>query len=220
MAAPGRRARKFLAGSGLLVVTATAVVVGTAIPAAAHDALLSTDPEAGADLDAPPDSMTLTYSSDVAEEFAAAVVTAPGADPVPLPPASIAVSGAELRLDLTALAAGAAGGEWSIVVRIVSVDGHPVEERIAFDAGPGVADAPTAGPPADLPGSATSSAPGADSAESSAPEVSPMAAESRVDDAAAVDGERAAWVTPVAIAVAAAVAVALAAALALVVRRR
>jgi copper resistance protein C len=211
----GRKAWKLLIATGALAAAA-AVGTGLAIPAAADDSLLSTDPATGAVLDAPPDAMTLTYSSDVAAEFAQAVVTAPGAEAVPLPPASITASGPDLTLDLTDLAAGAPAGEWSIVVRIVSVDGHPVEEQVGFESGPGATQAPTAAPgPGGTPEAPPASAAGADPTATSTPEVSSPTAQSRAND-----DEGSTWTTPVVIALAAVLAAALTTGIVLVVRRR
>ena len=106
-----------------------------ASPAAAHDRLLSSDPADGAVLEAPPEQVTLTYSNEVARDFVEAAVAVPGGALVPLPADARGGSGSDVVLDVATAGAGAPAGEWTVVVRIVSADGHPVESTIAFEAG-------------------------------------------------------------------------------------
>jgi hypothetical protein len=183
----GRDLRHRLVVFALLAVSAGILLAGVAppLPAAAHDRLLSSDPAAGATLAAPPDVVTLTYSADVADEFSQAVVTPPGGDPVPLPAEALTVSGSDLSLDLAGVTPGAGPGTWAVVVRIVSVDGHPVEEEIRFEAGPAPAEASvTGGAPTPSLASAPSaaSAPASPPAATPTPEVSPASPDPRTGD--------------------------------------
>lgn len=201
-----------------MAAIASGVAFGAA-PAAAHDSLLASDPADGATLDGPPDAVTLTYSADVAEEFVRAAVTVPGGEPEALPPEAFGVSGPELVVDLSEVAAQAPAGAWAVVVRIVSVDGHPVEEEIRFDAAagdapasPGVATSPAAGPDATAAGSPAPTA-AASTDEPSRPNVSAAAPEQRVDEGASP-------VTPWVIAAAVVAALAVAGRVILLRRRR
>ncbi|MGF1645747.1 MAG: copper resistance protein CopC [Kineosporiaceae bacterium] len=219
MASSGHASCRRLAAVGLL---AGAVMAGTSaapLPAAAHDRLLSSEPAAGADLTAPPEVMTLTYSADVAEGYVQAAATPPGGEAVPLQPEAFTASGPVLTVDLSGVTTDAAAGTWAVVIRIVSTDGHPVEDEIRFAAGPAApAAAPTEengqapAPTSDAPTSDT-----ADDRESSAagsiPEVSSGPAELQVGGGTAAGG-------PWALVVAAAAVAALAAGIVLAVRRR
>jgi hypothetical protein len=153
---------------------------GAAPPAAADVDLVSSDPAAGAVLDAPPERMTLTYSADIPPEFAQAVVTPPGGEAVPLPADALTVAGPELVMDLADIGTGAAAGTWTVVARIVAVDGHPLEEEIRFEAGAlveasgGTTAVPTPAPSAA--GTASATPPG----DASAPDTSPGPADARV----------------------------------------
>lgn len=131
---PARRVAALVAGGALLAGALLA-----ASPAVAHDRLLSSDPADGADLAAPPQQVTLTYSNEVVPDFVEAAVAAPGGSLVPLPADDLDVSGSDVVLDVATTAAGAQAGEWTVVVRIVSTDGHPVESTFAFEAGAGPA---------------------------------------------------------------------------------
>ncbi|MGF1662384.1 MAG: copper resistance CopC family protein [Kineosporiaceae bacterium] len=216
MAALGRGLRDRLVTVALLAGVVAAAAGVAPPPAAAHDRLLSSDPAAGADLAAPPAAMTLTYSADVAGEFTQAVVTPPGGDPVPLTPEALTAAGPVLTVDLAELAPGAAAGTWTVVVRIVSTDGHPVEESVAFEAGSGPAATAATGGESGPPGVAPTAP---STTGTPVPEASPAAAEPQVDgvDAEAGPGRRGTVVLAV---LAAAVVAALAAGAVLAVRRR
>jgi methionine-rich copper-binding protein CopC len=210
----GRQLPNRLVAAALLAVSAGVVLAGVAppLPAAAHDRLLSSDPAAGATLAVPPDVVTLTYSADVADEFAQAAVTPPGGDPVPLPAEALTASGPDLSLDLAGVTPGARQGTWAVVVRIVSVDGHPVEEEIRFEAGPAPAAASvTGGSRASTPSAA--SGPASSPAVTPAPEVSPASPDARTGDWQAAGG-------PLALVAGAVAAAGLVAGLVLAVRRR
>lgn len=139
-------------------------------PAAAHDTLLASEPESGGRLEAPPETVILTYSSDVEVGLVQAAVAVPGSDLAPLPPASLSAAGPVLSVDVRDPAVGAPAGTWLVVVRVVSSDGHPVESSIDFEAGPG-------------PTGWTAAAPGSFAARSGAP--GPAASEAADPDASA-----------------------------------
>ncbi|MFS0885378.1 copper resistance CopC family protein [Aeromicrobium sp. 179-A 4D2 NHS] len=104
----------------LLVVI---VVLGSAWPAAAHTALVSTDPADGARLDTAPDRIVLTFNEPVR----------------PLSDASLQVDGtaqeADVRIDgprLVLTPSEAFAGSYEINYRVISADGHPVSGSTAF----------------------------------------------------------------------------------------
>ena len=108
-----------------LAALAAVLVLGFAAPASAHTALVSSDPAAGTTLSDPPESVTLTFSEPVGDP-AYVVVTAP--DGTPLSSGKAEVSGSEVSQDL---AAGGAG-DYTVAYRVVSDDGHPVEDEFGF----------------------------------------------------------------------------------------
>lgn len=122
--APLRRgARAILAGLAL----AAAVVLGTALPAAAHDELASSSPEAGAALTAAPNEVVLTFSGEVLADGAVAVVRDPsGTDRAGGAPEVLAGT------VTIPLQAGLANGAYEVQWRVVSADGHPISGTIPF----------------------------------------------------------------------------------------
>ncbi len=143
-----------LACASLVFVAGLAVVSAPA--ASAHDDLIGVDPVAGAVLDVPPPDATFTFSAPVAAQFTAAAVTPPSGDEILLSPRELVVSDADVRVPVADLAPTAAAGTWAIVVRVVSVDGHPVESTLTFTAG--AAPMPSATPAARSAAAPTSSA--------------------------------------------------------------
>ena len=101
--------------------------VGTVSAANAHDRLVSTTPENGAELKIAPEAITLTFSAqlqEIADSTAAALLrdgkqvdidTELDGDTVTITPDE----------DL-------ANGDYTVDVRVVSSDGHPVEDTIEF----------------------------------------------------------------------------------------
>ena len=121
-----RRSPSAVLASVLLAVAA--VFVLPAAPAFAHDELVSTDPPADAVLDALPGQITFTYSADILTEEGTAVVQVTDADGTSLTEGTPVVSGT----DVTQTLAGAASGPVTVVWRVVSSDGHPIDGTFSF----------------------------------------------------------------------------------------
>lgn len=116
------RIRTLLAGAAL----ATAVVLGTALPAAAHDDLVGSTPTAGETLATPPTSVTLSFSADVLTIGAlVSVVDASGTDWAGEP-------AIEMTDVITPLKDGMPAGAYEIRWRVVSSDGHPISGLVPF----------------------------------------------------------------------------------------
>lgn len=129
---PARRAR--LAPAALIVALLTALLAATgastvlmATPAAAHDAIISSDPAADAELTTAPTQITLTFNNDLSTLGGQVVVTdstgatvASGAPTVAGPTATLP------------LADPLANGAYSVAWRAVSSDSHPIEGTFAF----------------------------------------------------------------------------------------
>ncbi|MBB2903178.1 hypothetical protein FHR75_004020 [Kineococcus radiotolerans] len=117
--------------------------VATAASSAAHDQLRSTNPADGAVLEQVPTQLEMTYSADILPIAPRAVLRdAAGND---IPTAEPVVDGRTVTL---AWPAGLGGGDYDVVWRVVSSDGHPIQGTFGFTvtaapAGPAVTGEPT-----------------------------------------------------------------------------
>ena len=120
--------RSFRPAFVLAALLAAFVVAGAPV-ASAHDVLVSSSPEDGAQLDAPPEDLTLTFNNelvDLGEEAAAVVVTDGSGTEVASGP--LAIDGRDATFDLPDLA----GGEFTAAWSVVSSDGHRIQGELAF----------------------------------------------------------------------------------------
>jgi copper resistance protein C len=110
----------------LLALLALFAVV-LAPPAHAHDVLIGSDPADGAQLDAAPTEIVLTFNNNLLDSAQAVVVTdAAGAT---VAEGSPTVDGTTATFPLPALDAGAYSAAWSVV----SSDGHRIDGELGFD---------------------------------------------------------------------------------------
>lgn len=117
-----------------LMIAALAALLMTAGPGLAHSELESSSPENGAQLDAAPQSITLTFNEPVQGPTATVGVLVGDNDPVQV---EAAVQGAVLTIDtasgpLADLLVGGADGAWAIGYQVVSADGHPIDGTLTF----------------------------------------------------------------------------------------
>ncbi|WP_129338829.1 copper resistance CopC family protein [Cellulomonas endophytica] len=148
---PGRPAPERAPRTGpapAVVVAAVAALVAllglgglaTAVPAAAHDALVGSSPAPDETVPASPERLTLQFGDVPLDLSNQLVLTGP--DGAAGPALTPVVEGTTVVADLPEpLAAGA----WTLAWRVVSADGHPVEGTIAFTVAPA---APAATPEA------------------------------------------------------------------------
>lgn len=114
------------------IAAAALAILATAVPASAHDELLSSDPAAGAVLASPPEEVTLTFSGEILsldESDAGAraeVVDAAGKNWID---GDIVVNGETVTIPL---ADGMPGAAYEVRWQVVSEDGHPVAGVIPF----------------------------------------------------------------------------------------
>jgi copper resistance protein C len=112
-------------GLGLALLLLVATLVATA--AQAHDYLVSSTPEQGATLDAPPTQVSVEFNTSIGERFAQVAVVGPDGttyqqgDPV--------VDGPRVT---QAVAPIPAGSTVTISYRVVSSDGHPIGGTVGF----------------------------------------------------------------------------------------
>lgn len=121
------------------VLTAAAVLgAGWGTPAAAHATLESTSPADGAEVDAVPETIELTFSEEMSAP-AYVVVTAP--DGTTITTGDPDVAGAEITQPLENTEAR---GTYTVAFRVFSADAHPVSGQFAFHLGEQSGPTPTA----------------------------------------------------------------------------
>jgi methionine-rich copper-binding protein CopC len=123
----------------------------SATPASAHSQLERTNPAEGAQLDTLPGQITLTFNQNVLGLGSVIEVTGPGGNVAAGPPT---VVDHEVR---EAIAPGSAAGEYTVIWRVTSADGHPISGQFAFTAATGSSGTASAqqGSTAAQPGSTT-----------------------------------------------------------------
>ncbi|SNR28275.1 hypothetical protein SAMN06265360_101192 [Haloechinothrix alba] len=128
----------------LAALVAACAVLGLATPAAAHNVLVSSEPEDGVSLDSSPETVTLTFDQAVQDSDVNQIaVTGPdGEQWVDAPPD---VDGNEVSVPLGELGPA---GEYVIGYYVLSADGHPVGDEIPFTLTAEEAGTPHAGDPA------------------------------------------------------------------------
>ncbi|GGM38239.1 copper resistance protein CopC [Promicromonospora citrea] len=125
------RTRPLVAG----LTGAVVVLLTTAVPASAHDKLVSSDPAPGQVLDQAPVTVSLTYSADILDMGAAVVVSGDdGTDWVSTAPV---IDGPTVTAELDA---GLPAAAYEIRWRVVSEDGHPITGVVPFTVGDGDSD--------------------------------------------------------------------------------
>lgn len=107
----------------LTALLATLVVLAPA-GALAHDELHSSDPADGATVEAP-EELVLRFSGDIAQVGAQLQISGAGRD---LADGSPVVQGSDLVQPLTDLAPG----DYEVVWRVTSSDGHPISGELGF----------------------------------------------------------------------------------------
>lgn len=116
------------------------VLAGAATPAFAHDELVGALPADGAQVDALPAELALTFSGVLLDEPGATEVVVTDAGGASLTGGDPVLDGTKLTQPLT----GSAEGTVTVIWRVVSSDGHPVSGEYSFTVGSGDAVAPIA----------------------------------------------------------------------------
>lgn len=111
-----------------VVLAAAALLVGAASSAQAHNILVGTSPANGTITKVVPPQVTLTFSEPALAVGTEIIVTGPGGP---------AQTGAAVLLNNTVtehLQAGSPAGEYTVLWRVTSADGHPVSGKFSFAA--------------------------------------------------------------------------------------
>jgi len=157
-------------------ILAAVLSVLPATPAAAHSALLSSDPADGVTLSSAPAQVSLVFNEDVTPQFVDGAITV-GTAPAAAVTATVDAGTVVLAVP-EELTQESAAQPWRVDYRVVSADGHPISGSVSFtvEAAP-VAVAPVA-PPAT---STTAAAPTPSSASAGAsPSISTEAAHAEI----------------------------------------
>lgn len=132
---PDERPASWTRGARAAAAVAVVLLVGglstvLALPASAHARFVGSDPAEGARLAELPAAVVMSYSEEISPQFVDTAVVPPGQEPVVT---QAAVAGSDVTVDVAAagLDLGLAG-EWQVVARVVSADGHPVEHTARF----------------------------------------------------------------------------------------
>lgn len=192
------------AAAAVLAPLAAAALALAPSPALAHDVLTGSNPEDGATLDTVPEEVVLSFNNSPMEGGSGSAVVVTGPDE------ETTYEEGDLTFDGTDVSVGLApldqAGEYTIGFRVVSSDGHPIQDTLTFS----VTEEAVAAAAPEPEESETAQEPAAEPEQEPADEVN-------ADEAA--DEEESGGVSPVALAVVAVVAVAGIAAVVLVAVR-
>ncbi|WP_413336672.1 copper resistance protein CopC [Brevibacterium sp. GP-SGM9] len=112
---------------GFAALLVAALSVFAFAPASAHDQLVSSNPEDGAELDQQPEWLEMTFSGNIQEVGSEVQVVVDGTD----------VSAGELTVDgkklSVALPDNLKPGDYKVTWRVVSQDGHPISGDYDFN---------------------------------------------------------------------------------------
>ncbi|HYH28816.1 MAG TPA: copper resistance CopC family protein [Pseudonocardia sp.] len=140
---------RLVRAAAVTLVAGLALLLGAA-PAFAHTRLQSSDPADGANLDTPPEQVSLTFNETMTPGFSTLTVVGP--DGNHYEDGEVTADGGTVSIAVLPLGPA---GEYEIGYRVVSADGHPVTGSVAFTLttpGPGTtAAAPEPSPPAAAP---------------------------------------------------------------------
>jgi copper resistance protein C len=137
----------------LLVAAALLAVLLPGTPAWAHTALVSADPTRNATLSKAPTAVTLTFSQELNPDFTTIVLSDTAARRIPASPPAVNDAKGTITIGQPL-----ANGVYTVAYRVVSTDGHTVQDSYTFTvADPalpaaitaGRASAPAAAPPAE-----------------------------------------------------------------------
>lgn len=124
-----RRASRILAAPFAIVAGAMLAVAGVASPAAAHDALIGSNPENGSSLEQAPESITLEYSANLID--AGTLVEVASGDGTIVSTGAPQIIGTEVT---QALEPELPAGDYTVAWRVTSSDGHPIDSEGTGDA--------------------------------------------------------------------------------------
>ena len=166
-----------LAGLVALTLALAAVVLGA--PAAqAHNVLQSTDPAAGSTVPYVPETVSLTFNEPVL--FVGTTIMVHTADD------TMVNIGPPILVDNTvsqAVTGELPAGEYTVIYRVTSADGHPIEDQFTFTAAESMTYGATTPAPSPTPTTSAEVQASESASPSPSPSPTPAASEGRVSGA-------------------------------------
>jgi methionine-rich copper-binding protein CopC len=98
-------------------------------PAFAHDVLIVSNPEDGAALDTVPEEVVLTFNNAPMAGGSGSAIVVTGPDGAENQEGELEFDGTDVSVGLSPLGEA---GEYSIAYRVVSSDGHPIQDTLTF----------------------------------------------------------------------------------------
>ncbi|WP_091234679.1 copper resistance CopC family protein [Microbacterium sp. 3J1] len=126
------------------LLTALLVLVAP-LPASAHDSLIASSPEADSTVDTLPDELTLTFSAKLIDGEGATEVVVTDPSGASATDGAATVDGAIVTQPLVD---GGVAGQYHVIWKIVSSDGHPTSGEFDFTVANASTDEPSAAPTA------------------------------------------------------------------------
>ena len=114
--------------AALLAPFAAALLLAPA-PAFAHDVLIASDPEDEATLDTVPEEVVLTFNNSPVPGGSGSAIVVTGPDGTEKQEGELTFDETDVSVDLAPLTEA---GEYGIAYRVVSSDGHPIQDTLTF----------------------------------------------------------------------------------------
>lgn len=114
--------------AALLAPFAAALLLAPA-PAFAHDVLIDSNPEDGAALDTVPEEVVLTFNNSPIAGGSGSAIVVTGPDGAENQEGELEFDGTDVSVGLAPLGEA---GEYGIAYRVVSSDGHPIQDTLTF----------------------------------------------------------------------------------------
>lgn len=124
-----RRAASTLLGGLTALLLAGGLLLASTAPAAAHDNLISSTPEAGSTVGVSPTEISLTFSGELLTATSSVVIEVTSPDGQNVAEGEPLVDGTTVT---QALAATQSAGVFTVLWRVVSSDGHPISDQYTY----------------------------------------------------------------------------------------
>lgn len=120
--------RPSLVAYAATVLLLSAVLLSPASPAAAHDGIVASFPEAGSTVSVVPEEISLTFSGEVLDDSSAVTIEVIAPDGANITSRDPVVDGTTVTQSLGSGTAGVFTARW----RVVSGDGHPISDQYEY----------------------------------------------------------------------------------------
>ncbi|HAS32703.1 MAG TPA: hypothetical protein DCS84_10440 [Microbacterium sp.] len=125
---PGSRRRVVLLSSLMSLLMTAGLLLATAAPAAAHDEIVSSFPEAGSTVSVVPEEISLTFSGEILTDVSAVIIEVVAPDGQNIASRDPVIDATTVTQAVTPGQAGVYTVRW----RVVSSDGHPISNEYQY----------------------------------------------------------------------------------------